>query len=65
MINNDILINQLFNDRRDGVSLSIISPEGWFKKVVKPDFMDKFFDEDSPESEVGFPPLKSPDDSII
>ena len=46
MINNDILINQLFNDRRDGVSLSLISPEVLVKKVIKPDFMDKFFDEE-------------------
>ena len=46
MITSDILINQLFNDGRDGVSLSVISPEISLKKVVKPDFMDKFFDEE-------------------
>ena len=45
MITSDILVNQLFNDRRDGVSLSLISPEVMLKKAVKPDFMDKLFDE--------------------
>ena len=45
MITSDILVNQLFNDRRDGVSLSAISPEVMLKKAVKPDLMDKLFDE--------------------
>ena len=46
LITSDILINQLFNDRRDGVSLSVIRSEVLVKKTVKPDFMDKFFDEE-------------------
>jgi hypothetical protein len=46
MIASDILINQLFNDRRDGVSLSIIGSKVLVKKVVKTYFMDEFFDEE-------------------
>lgn len=46
MITSDILINQLFNDRRDGVSLSIIGSKVLVKKVVKTDLMDKLFDEE-------------------
>ena len=46
VIASDILINQLFNDKRDGVNPSIIRSEVLVKKAVKPDFMDKFFDEE-------------------
>ena len=46
MITSDILINQLFNDRRDGVSLSIIGSKVLVKKVVKTNLMDKLFDEE-------------------
>ena len=46
VITSDILVNQLFNDRRDGVSLSLISLEVLVKKVVKTYFMDEFFYEE-------------------
>lgn len=46
MITRDVLVNQLLDDRRDGMNFSAICPEVLLKKVVKPDFMDKFFDEE-------------------
>ena len=59
MITSDILINKLFNDRRNRMNFSIICPEVLIKKIVKTYFIDEFFDEKSPESEDKFPPLKS------
>ena len=65
MITRDVLVNQLLDDRRDGMNFSAICPEVLLKKLSNPILWINSLMKRSPESDDKFPPLKSKENLVL